>query len=186
MPDVREAHKSGAPGSGPARHPVHSVQDERRRKPKEVAIRREVWIALGTLAVDQASKVAVSVFMSPGDSVEVLGTFFRLTYIHNPYAVFGIAVGPPKLYLLFSLFALGVVVWAFIHAYRGLPRYALALVLGGALGNLLDRLRMGSVVDFLDFGVGRYRWPVFNVADSAVTVGIALLIWGYVGRKDRD
>ncbi|HID10734.1 MAG TPA: signal peptidase II [Candidatus Latescibacteria bacterium] len=127
----------------------------------------------------------VSTFMSPGDSMGVLGSFLRLTYVHNPYAAFGIAIGPPKLYFVFSSVALGVVIWALLHAHPGLPRHALALVSGGALGNMVDRLRMGQVVDFLDLGVGPYRWPVFNVADLAVTTGVALLIWRYVGRKDR-
>ncbi|HDH99536.1 MAG TPA: signal peptidase II, partial [Firmicutes bacterium] len=72
-----------------------------------------------------------------------------------------------------------------LRSGSGLQRHALALVLGGALGNILDRLRMGEVVDFLDVGIGTHRWPVFNLADLAVTGGIVLLVWGYVGGKDR-
>jgi len=162
------------------------VQDGGRgREQEEVEIRKEIWIVLCVLALDQVSKLVVSASMSPGDSVEVLNSFLRLTYVHNPYAAFGIAVGPPKLHFLFSSLALGVVVWVLLRSSSGLQRHALALVLGGALGNILDRLRTGEVVDFLDVGIRTYRWPVFNLADLAVTGGIVLLVWGYVGGKDR-
>lgn len=164
---------------------MHKVQDGGRGRKEEVNIRREIWIALCVLALDQASKLVVSTSMSPGDSMEVLDSFLRLTYVHNPYAAFGIAVGPPKLHFLFSSLALGVVVWVLLRSSSGLQRHAIALVLGGALGNILDRLRMGKVVDFLDLGIGTHRWPVFNLADLAVTGGIVLLAWGYVGGKDR-
>lgn len=121
-------------------------------------------------------------------SEPVLGNFFRLTYIHNPGAAFGLNVGSPLLHTVFSIFALGIL----IYLYRSLTenerllRLALCLVLGGAVGNIIDRLYLGEVVDFFDFGLGDLRWPIFNFADSFVTVGVLLLALGYSRREKTD
>lgn len=140
-----------------------------------------LWLVPLVLALDQVSKLAVARAMAEGESIEVLGDFFRLTYIHNPGAAFGLDVGSPLLHTLFSLVALGALGWLFRTAPPGarLLRCSLGMVLGGALGNIADRIRLGEVVDFFDFGLGELRWPVFNVADSFVTVGILLLILVY-------
>lgn len=115
------------------------------------------------------------------DQVPVLGDWLRLTYTHNPGAAFGINVGEHSriFFLVLSLVALGVL--AFL--YRATPAadrlriVALSLVGGGALGNILDRIRYErGVVDFIDVGIGSYRWPVFNVADMAVSTGAVLLL----------
>jgi signal peptidase II len=85
-----------------------------------------------------------------------------------------------------SIVAIAVVLYLYTRdAYRGIPqRVLLGCILGGAIGNLVDRVRLGWVVDFIDVGVGATRWPVFNVADSAVTVGVILLAW-YLAREGR-
>lgn len=125
------------------------------------------------------------------DSVPVLGDFFRFTYTHNPGAAFGIDIGEHSriFFLVLSLVALGVLV----AIYRGTPAsdrlrvFALSLVGGGALGNILDRLRYErGVVDFLDFGIGTSRFPIFNVADTAVTIGAGLLLLSFwlEGRRE--
>lgn len=140
-----------------------------------------LWLAPLILAIDQASKWMVASTMAESQSIPVLGDFFRLTYIHNRGAAFGIDVGSPLLHLFFSLAALGALGWMFHTAPPGarLLRCSLSMVLGGALGNIVDRVRLEKVVDFFDFGLGDLRWPVFNVADSFVTVGIFLLILTY-------
>lgn len=141
-----------------------------------------LWWICGLVALDQASKYVVVRAMALGQSVPVWGDFFRLTYIHNPGAAFGLDLGSPLLHLVVSLAALG----ALALMYRSTPpshrltRWALVLVLGGALGNIVDRVRLQQVIDFLDFGVGGWRWPVFNLADSFVTVGALLLALTYV------
>lgn len=147
-----------------------------------------LWVVPLILALDQVSKLVVTRTMAKYQSIPVLGDFFRLTYIHNRGAAFGIDVGSPPLHLLFSLVALGVLVWLFRTSPPGarLLRCSLSLVLGGALGNIADRVRLGEVIDFFDFGVGQWRWPVFNVADSFVTIGILLLVLVYGRHREPE
>lgn len=143
---------------------------------------RALWLIPLTLFVDQTSKLIVeSRMVVYRDSISVIGDFFRLTYIQNKGAAFGLTLGSPELHTVISILALGVLIWMFLTLPRNdrLLRIALLLVLGGALGNIIDRFRLNAVIDFFDFGIGLYRWPVFNFADSFVTVGIGLLALGY-------
>lgn len=145
-----------------------------------------LWIIPLVVALDQASKLIVRGSMTLYQSEPVLGDFFRLTYIHNPGAAFGLNMGSPFLHTAFSVLALGVLIYLYrsLADNERLSRLALCLVLGGAVGNIIDRLYLGEVVDFFDFGLGDLRWPVFNVADSCVTVGVLLLALGY-SRRDK-
>ena len=147
-----------------------------------------LWLAPLILAIDQLSKWMVASSMAEFESIPVLGDFFRLTYIHNHGAAFGIDVGSPLLHLLFSLVALGALGWMFYTAPPGarLLRCSLSMVLGGALGNIVDRVRLKMVVDFFDFGLAGLRWPVFNVADTFVTIGICLLILTYSRQPESE
>lgn len=126
-------------------------------------------------------------------SVPVLGDFVRLTYTHNPGAAFGINIGEHSrlFFLVLALLALVVlgVLYRATPAWDRLRLFAIALVAGGAVGNVLDRIRYErGVVDFLDVGVGSTRWPVFNVADMAVTSGAILLLISFYleGREATD
>jgi len=139
--------------------------------------------ALATLALDQASKALVMQRLPYGQPQALLPHVW-LTYVQNPGAAFSLLDGfSPAVrvpfFALAALAALAVVAWA----WRSLPgrdrtsELALGLIAGGALGNLLDRLRFTRVTDFIEVGVrGVYTWPVFNVADSAVCVGVGLLL----------
>lgn len=147
------------------------------------------WLAVGGLILDQVSKIIVVNTMVLHQPVPLLGDFVRLTYIHNYGAAFGLKLGGPLLHTVVAIGALGVLGWLFV----GLPqtarlqRAALAMVLGGALGNIIDRIRLDYVIDFFDVGVNlAWRWPVFNVADSFVTVGVLVLAlsWSRQGRTD--
>ena len=136
-------------------------------------------VAAAVLAMDQATKVwAVSALASSG-SMPVIGKWLALTLVHNSGSAFGII---PNASLLLAGLAVVAIVAIVLFERRGLPGPAVAiaagLVLGGALGNLSDRLRFGYVIDFVDLQWrGRNAFPVFNVADSAITVGV--LIFGY-------
>ena len=147
-----------------------------------------LWIIPLAVAIDQASKFIVRGSMTLYQSEPVLGNFFRLTYIHNPGAAFGLNVGSPLLHTVFSFLALGILIYLYrsLTANERLLRLALCLVLGGAVGNIIDRLYLGEVVDFFDFGLGDLRWPIFNFADSFVTVGVLLLALGYSRREKTD
>jgi len=113
-------------------------------------------------------------------SIEVIGDALRLTYVRNRGMVFGLfsraetTLRGPVLVTV-SLIAIILLVWAFVRATRRPSIYGLALVLGGALGNLYDRVTLGYVVDFVDVSLHFTRWPAFNVADAAIVVGVALL-----------
>ena len=148
---------------------------------------------VGTIVVlDVLTKMWAMNTLTFGYPVPVLGEFFRLTYTHNPGAAFGINIGEHSriFFLVLSLEAL--VVLGFIYRSTptsdGLRLLAVALVSAGAIGNIIDRFRFeAGVVDFLDFGIGAHRWPIFNVADMAVSIGaVLLLISFYFEEKDGD
>ncbi len=148
---------------------------------------KRLWITTVALLVDLVTKWLVTTNLELWESVNVLGDFFRLTYIHNPGAVFGIRFGGPTLHLALSVGAMVVVISILVRMSPD-ERWGgvgVAMVLGGAVGNITDRLRYGVVIDFLDFGLGGVRWYVFNVADACVSVGVVMLIIGY-GRDHRD
>lgn len=143
------------------------------------------WSAfLGCLALDQASKFLVDTNMSYADRIEMIEGFFYLTHVRNPGAAFGLfADGAPEIRLTFfitiSLVAIGIVISFFRQLAPGdrLSALALGCILGGAVGNLIDRVFRGEVVDFLHFRLwGGYSWPDFNFADSFIVIGVGLLI----------
>jgi len=147
-------------------------------------------VAGTVLGVDIVTKLAVQQSLHLYQQVPVIGDYVRLTYIFNPGAAFGIHLGPYSrmVFLVLSvvaLVALGGMYWV-TPVHDRVRLTAIALICGGAVGNLLDRIRSANgVVDFLDVGVGDIRWPVFNVADIAVTTGaifLALSLW----REERE
>ena len=137
-------------------------------------------VAAAIVLADQASKWAVLATFAPGERLRVAG-FFNLVLVFNKGAAFSfLAAAPGWQTPLFVTIAIGaaVVVSALLLRMPGRRLFsaALALILGGALGNVIDRLRFGQVVDFLDFHALGMHWPAFNVADSAITVGAGMLI----------
>jgi signal peptidase II len=150
------------------------------------------WFVLAALVVlaDQATKAIVLSRFVLGERVEVTG-FFNMVLVYNKGAAFSFlsdAAGwQTPLLIGFALVAIGIVGTLLVRSPgKRLLCSGLALILGGALGNLIDRLRYGQVVDFLDFHAGAWHWPAFNVADSAITVGAALLIIeGFVHHEGR-
>jgi signal peptidase II len=140
-------------------------------------------IAALVLFLDRATKLTVAANIALHDSIMVLPGFFRITHVQNRGAAFGLFDDSPSewrvaVLILFSLAALVVVstlLWKNSHAMTT-TGVGLALILGGALGNLWDRVMDGRVVDFLDFYIAGYHWPAFNVADSAIVVGALLLV----------
>ncbi|MGC8891724.1 MAG: signal peptidase II [Candidatus Saccharicenans sp.] len=144
------------------------------------------------LIIDQVSKYLISRLVGLYQVIPVIRGFFNLTRVHNRGAIFGFlgqASNPLALVLLNlgALFALGIVIYFFIKtpSEMTLTRISLALIIGGALGNLIDRLFRGYVIDFLDFYVGRFHWPFFNLADSGITVGAILLLYTLIRRKEK-
>lgn len=130
------------------------------------------------LLLDQSSKWLVRSTMSLGESISVLGETLRITFIENPGIAFGLRIGNGAVFTILSILAsLGVLVYLLTHRHEKLGvQVGLVCILGGAFGNLMDRILIGKVADFIDIGVHDIRWPVFNVADSAVVVGMAILL----------
>ncbi len=141
---------------------------------------RYVATVVALVIADWITKALVQRYMQPYQQIDLIGEYLRLTYIFNPGAAFGIHLGAASrgVFLTLSLVAL-VALLGMYHVTPARARgrlIAIALIIGGALGNLVDRVRHAhGVVDFLDMGVGTVRWPVFNVADVAVTVGAVIL-----------
>jgi signal peptidase II len=140
------------------------------------------WTALVVLVLDQLTKAVALGELVPGTSVSVVDGFFSLTLVMNPGLAFGMLSSTPTawrwLVALLSICALALLAAIGIRilpAGGRATRLALGLIFGGAVGNLIDRARFGAVVDFLDFYWRGYHWPAFNVADSAISVGVAVL-----------
>ncbi|MDA2913455.1 signal peptidase II [Acidobacteriia bacterium AH_259_A11_L15] len=138
-------------------------------------------LALAIFLLDQASKALVARTLAVGELRRVIPGFFNLTHTRNPGAAFGLLSNSDSPWTVAFLILVSVAALALVWSllWRGPARLAgvgLGLILGGALGNLFDRLQAGSVVDFLDFHVGGYHWPAFNLADSAIVVGAAALL----------
>jgi signal peptidase II len=141
------------------------------------------WLALAALiiAADQYSKWLVLATLQFGETV-VMTPFFNWTLTFNPGAAFSfLAAAGGWQRWLFTLLGLGVSAWVVTvlrqSAGQRLLSFGLSLLLGGALGNVIDRFRFGAVVDFIQLHVGEHYWPAFNVADSAICVGVALILW---------
>jgi signal peptidase II len=147
-------------------------------------------IAGVVVLLDQLSKWIVLETIPLYTRIEVIPGFFNLIHIRNPGGAFGFmaANASPVRHWLF-LIAIALAMAMIIYFYRQTPRayrflgVALALIFGGAVGNLIDRLRFGEVIDFLDVYIGQLHWPAFNVADSAVTVGVVIFIIHIVFKK---
>ncbi len=148
-------------------------------------------IISGTILLDVLTKQWVVTSLVLHEIRPVLGDVLRLTYTHNPGAAFGINIGEHSRLFFLALSLVALVVLALM--YRSTPRSdvlrlaAVALVCGGAAGNIVDRLRYtAGVVDFIDIGIGAHRFWIFNVADSAVSVGAVLLLISFYMEEKRD
>ncbi|UCH24105.1 MAG: signal peptidase II [Deltaproteobacteria bacterium] len=155
-----------------------------------------IKLAIGAgliIVVDQITKVLISNFMPEHQSVSVIPGLFNITHIRNPGGAFGLlAEASPFLrnlmFLFISSLAVGLIFWFYKKTPPSHPILAsgFALIFGGAIGNLIDRIRFGKVVDFLDFFVGNLHWPAFNIADSAISIGIGIFALHLLLKKMPD
>ncbi len=132
-----------------------------------------------TLILDLITKYVTVLLLPPFHSVSLIGDFFQFTYVQNCGAAFGILPGKQTFLIVVSMIVACGVCW-FLYKERPkepLVLAALGLLLSGTIGNLIDRITKGYVVDFLDFNFWGHAWPTFNVADIAINVGVALLVW---------
>ncbi len=155
-------------------------------------IGKKLWMLFGfgglILIIDLASKALISRWISLGHSIDIVDNILRITYIHNRGAIFGLSVGDGtgSIVLVVSLLAaLFITVYYLYHPFKlKWQSLGLILILSGAVGNLYDRITLGEVRDFIDVGLAGFRWPIFNVADLAVTLGAVFLALELT-RKDK-
>ena len=147
-------------------------------------------IAGGVIALDQISKEIVLRAIPQNTTIPVIEGFFNLTHIYTPGGAFGLMANlSPTLRSIIFLFISSLAVGLIFYFYKKTPRQyvalaaAFALIFGGAIGNLIDRIRFGMVIDFLDFYVGNWHWPAFNIADSAISVGIGIFLYHIIFKK---
>lgn len=146
--------------------------------------RKYLWAGTAAAAVvilDQSTKYLILAHVRMYEIITVIPGFFNITHVRNRGAAFGMLSGMPDLFrtLFFITVTLAAVVVIAVlvkKTHDRLPIAAFSLIAGGAVGNVIDRLRFGEVVDFIDWYVRSYHWHTFNVADSAITIGVALLI----------
>jgi len=155
---------------------------------RELNFKRRKYLKLFIVAglvmiIDQVTKAMILKTLPLYTSVPVIPEFFSLTHIQNPGAAFGFMANQnSSLYKTALLLITSTAVCALFFLYQKIPRShpllatGFALVFGGAIGNLIDRIRFGKVVDFLDFYIENLHWPAFNVADSAITVGMSIIL----------
>ncbi|MEW6213594.1 MAG: signal peptidase II [Nitrospirota bacterium] len=147
-------------------------------------MRRSVYvflIVLSIIAIDQITKYLIISNLNPSDAIEIF-PFLYLVSVRNTGAAFGMFkhVGS-SFFITVSIIAIVFVIWLLIRDKEGY--LSLSLILGGATGNLIDRVFLGYVVDFIDFSIGRFHWPAFNVADAALTVGVIIIFLTSLFRK---
>lgn len=149
-------------------------------------------LAVATLVViiDQVSKYIIVAHIGLYESITVIPGFFNIVHVQNPGAAFGLfSQQAPMIRNIVligaSVIAMGVILYLFYQAPATYPLLSagFALILGGAAGNMIDRLRWGKVVDFLDLYIGSFHWPAFNVADSAISVGMVVFAYYVIFRK---
>ncbi|HBG45802.1 MAG TPA: signal peptidase II [Deltaproteobacteria bacterium] len=145
---------------------------------------------LTVAALDQATKLIITQSLPVYSGVEVVPGFFSIVHYLNKGAAFGIlndGGAAKKLFLIgVSLVSLAIVTFLIRQSTSRLHSFAFSLIAGGAVGNLIDRVRFGSVVDFLDFYLYTRHWPAFNVADSAITAGVAIALFSYLFGNEKS
>ncbi len=137
-----------------------------------------IIVAIMTFVLDVISKALVSNLIYPNDSISVIGNFFMLTYVKNTGAAFSILPGRQIFLIIISIIVMGIVIVYLIKNKDQslLDKWGYGLLLGGTIGNLLDRIRLGYVIDFLDFNILSYHFPIFNIADIGIVIGLILLV----------
>jgi len=147
-----------------------------------------VIFIIGTFLIDQISKILIVNFLTPFDPpVNVISSLLRFKLTYNPYGVFSISLGPNILYYIFSIIGILILIYIGLSLKDKTSVVVFGIIIGGALGNIFDRLRLDYVIDFIDMGIGNLRWFTYNFADACITIGaIFLLMRGLFSKKKKD
>lgn len=154
-------------------------------------MRRRLFYLLFFLVLvflDQVTKLTVAARYMEGESLNIIGDYLRLTYVRNPGAAFSLSFGGPQIMFAMTVFVIALLIYLYMKGSvrpQTMPgKIALLLVFAGAVGNLIDRCRLFEVIDFIEMGIGRYRWPVYNFADIYITFGTILLFLSYATGRE--
>lgn len=145
-----------------------------------------IYISILLLLMDQISKILVIKFLDINSNIELIKNFFYLTYTHNTGAAFSILTGQRLLLILIAVIIL-TLIFNYVRKNKvegKVEKIAFSLIIGGSLGNLIDRIVRGFVVDFLDFKIFGYNFPIFNLADTFIVIGVLLLFITTLKRKE--
>lgn len=153
-----------------------------RERLSSITIKQAVVIVLAVYLLDQLTKIAVKAYIAPTLQFIDILPFFSIVYVQNTGSAFGLFKSLGNVFFI-SVGIVATVVMAYLIVNDPPQRLVYSLFIGGALGNITDRVLYGYVVDFLDFYIGRHHWPAFNIADSALSVGMVLLVWLSFGKK---
>ena len=140
-----------------------------------------VFISILVVLLDQLSKILFTKILTPYHSIPIIKEFFHFTLVQNTGIAFGMFKGSSTVILVVTIIGVVLIIYSlrndlWVIRSKGLPftdKLAMGFILGGAIGNFIDRIRLGYVIDFLDFRI----WPVFNLADSFITIGAVILLW---------
>ena len=147
----------------------------------------EIVLLIFTVLIDQLTKFVVESRMALYESIEIISGFFHITYTRNTGAAWSILEGQGTLFAIMALLVAGYIIY-YLNVNRDIPtfeRTGLILVCGGALGNMIDRVIHGYVIDFLNFYIFGYDYPVFNIADSFLVIGVIMLIIVTIFSKEK-
>lgn len=139
-------------------------------------IRLFILISAVALFFDQLTKFLVQKVLNPYQIQPLIGDFLRVSLIYNPRGIFGIRIFSDFSYYMMPLIGIAIVIFFAIRSKSFFYLTAYALILGGALGNLFDRFRLGKVIDFIDIGIKNLRWYTFNLADAYIVIGILMIL----------
>jgi signal peptidase II len=169
------------------------MQELRREKTAGDVVRTRLLFLLFFLflvMLDQATKLAVAAYFPLYSTTNLIDDILRLTYVKNPGAAFSLSFGSREIMLVITIVVIALLAYLII---RGTVRpksligkISLVMIFGGAVGNLIDRIRLKEVTDFIDMGIGVHRWPVYNLADTYVTIGMIILFLIYSFKKEMD
>jgi signal peptidase II len=176
---------------------VCRIYRQTKRILKEIYLKKNIIIfilgAAVIIALDQITKTAIVANFFIHESYTVINGLFNLVYVMNPGAAFGFLASTSEMFRYFFFIGITAVVILLIIYYivksksKNMPIViSLTLIFAGAVGNLIDRIRYGAVVDFLDFYIHTWHWPAFNVADSSISLGAVLMIWGMIIQRKEE
>lgn len=145
-----------------------------------------IIISIFILLIDQVTKALASIYLTLNKSIDIITNFFSLTLTNNYGAAFGIFKYSNTLLIIATLIIL-IILYKYMHSFKKNMRNKIAFgfILGGVFGNLIDRIIKGYVIDFLDFKIFNYDYPVFNIADIAIVIGVILLGYAIIRKEDK-